>query len=323
MERVNMREIGGYIELEKFYLPMLHENAVALNCGRNCLAYLFQTKQISKIALPYFLCDSVKDICKKYDIKISYYSVDEGFRPKKISLDEDEWLYLVNYYGQLDKELVRYYKNLYGRVILDNAQAYFTQALSDVDTIYTCRKFFGVADGAFLYTDKRYDQPIESDFSYDRMHFLLGRYEKTANEFYGEYVENNKMFINEPIKRMSKLTNNFLHAIDYGLVKKVRTKNYEYLCEMLEQYNRLDIKKVEGPFAYPLWVKNGSYIRKRLREKRIYIPMLWPNVLQDVSKDCLEYDLAENILPIPVDQRYTVDDMEYICKQICDILKEC
>lgn len=40
-----MKEYGGYIEFEIFHGKMLHENAVALNCGRNALAYLCKTKK--------------------------------------------------------------------------------------------------------------------------------------------------------------------------------------------------------------------------------------------------------------------------------------
>lgn len=36
-----MEEIGGYIEFENFRgRGEYYENAIALNCGRNCLAYL-------------------------------------------------------------------------------------------------------------------------------------------------------------------------------------------------------------------------------------------------------------------------------------------
>ena len=41
-----MREIGGYIELDTYRLPMLHEGALALNCGRNALAYLLKARGI-------------------------------------------------------------------------------------------------------------------------------------------------------------------------------------------------------------------------------------------------------------------------------------
>ena len=60
-----MKEIGGYIELDTYTGAMLHEKAIALNCGRGALEYLCEAKMIRKLYLPYFLCDSVPNLCKK------------------------------------------------------------------------------------------------------------------------------------------------------------------------------------------------------------------------------------------------------------------
>ena len=48
----------------------------------------------------------------------------------------------------------------------------------------------------------------------------------------------------------------------------------------------------------------------------IYIPTLWPNVLESCPLDSLEYHYATNILPIPVDQWYCIDDMKYLVEMI-------
>jgi hypothetical protein len=44
-----MKEIGGYLELDRYNGSIFHKGAVALNCGRNCLAYLIKTKKIKKL----------------------------------------------------------------------------------------------------------------------------------------------------------------------------------------------------------------------------------------------------------------------------------
>ena len=67
---------------------------------------------------------------------------------------------------------------------------------------------------------------------------------------------------------------------------------------------------------YPLWLQNGAEIRKRLQTEKIYIPILWPNVLQQLPENAVEYQLAANILPLPVDQRYTEVDMQRIVDRI-------
>ena len=74
---------------------------------------------------------------------------------------------------------------------------------------------------------------------------MLGRYERSANEFYSEYNANNQFFVKEPIKRISKLTWNLLHAIDYDAVKTRRTENFEYVHERLGNINKLKLRSAD------------------------------------------------------------------------------
>lgn len=316
-----MREIGGYIELDRYRGEMLHDGAVALNCGRNALAYLIKSKGIKTIWLPYFLCSSVPNVCKKENIQIRNYSVGTDFLPYDLPSQTDEWVYLVNYYGQLDNGTIENLKRQYPNLIVDNAQAYFQMPVEGIDTLYTCRKHFGVADGAFLYTDSFLEGELPVDESFDRMRFLLGRFERSASEFYAEYSTNNKQFANEPVKRMSRLTDNLLRAIDYEHVKSVRTINFACLHRYFSEINKLSLTVPDGAFMYPLYIENGASIRKKLQEEKIYIPTLWPDVFDLCEKSQTEYDMAMNILPLPVDQRYGTAEMDYLSAEIGTLIR--
>ena len=314
-----MKEIGGYIELDTYHLPMLHEDAIALNCGRNCLAYLFKSRGIKNLKVPYFICNSIFDICDREGVEKAYYHIGWDFKPtEELSLESDEWLYLVNLYGQLSNDDIAKYVSKYGRVIVDQANGYFDAPLPGVDTFYTCRKWFGVADGAFLYTDSPLTDEFPIDESHDRMGFLLGRYERSASEFYDGYNANNKFFKTDPVKHMSKLTYNLLHAIDYKMVEKKRRENFDYLNEHLGKKNKLRLKS--AAFMYPFMVEDGgAVLRKRLQTEKVYIPTLWPTVFDVAKPDSLEYKMAENILPLPIDQRYGIDDMNYVIQKINEL----
>lgn len=310
-----MKEIGGYIELDTYHLPMLHEGAIALNCGRNCLAYLFKSRGIKKIKIPYFICNSIFDVFSREGVEKAFYHIGVDFKPEPdLELSDDEWLYLVNFYGQLGNEEIQKYVDKYSCVIVDQANGYFEKPLLGVDTFYTCRKWFGVADGAFLYTNAMLEEEFPQDESFDRMHFLLGRYERTAGEFYSEYNANNKFFATEPIKRMSKLTANLLHGIDYERVEYRRRENFEYLHKRLGEINQLKVKP--AAFMYPLMIENGASIRKMLQAEKIFIPTLWPTVFEVTEPSDIEYKMAENILPLPIDQRYGIEDMEYMVQEV-------
>lgn len=312
------KEIGGYIEFEHYSGSIFHDGAVALNCGRSALAYLWETKKIQKLYLPYFLCDSVVNVCKKLKIDYQFYHVGQRLEPLFAELlSEGAWLYLVNYYGQLSNEEIGSLKVKYDRIIVDNAQSYFQMPVKGVDTLYTCRKYFGVADGAFLYTDARLERPLEQDESHDRMHFLLGRFERTASEFYAEYAANNDFFDNEPVKQMSRLTENLLRGVDYPEAEIRRKDNFAFLHRALGAYNQLELA-VTGTFMYPFLLPGGATLRRKLQQQKIYIPTLWPSVQQWCTPEMLEYHYAMDILPLPCDQRYTREDMAYMVQKILE-----
>lgn len=309
-----MKEIGGYIELDTYTGAMLHGDGIKLNCGRNALAYLLKAKGIQRLRMPKFMCDSCDKVLADHGVAVESYSIGFDFKPR-VTQGRD-WLYVVNYYGQLSNDYLSSLRGSFPNLIVDNAQAYFQMPIPGIDTIYTCRKFFGVADGAILYTDAAPWEGLPMDESFQRMGFLLGRYERTASEFYGEYVANNQSFAEEPVKRMSRLTENLLHGIDYAYVSSRRRENFRYIQEQFQRVNPLPLCVPEGPFMYPLYVENGGEIRKKLQKEGLYIPTLWPSVLASCSEEELEYQMAQNILPLPVDQRYGLEEMEYMAKKV-------
>lgn len=310
-----MREIGGYLCLDKCNKPLKHEGAIALNSGRNCLAYLIEKKHIDKIYLPKFLCASVGDVCRSLGVTVEYYSTGKDFYPI-IPDFLDGWLYIVNYYGQLCNKSICEYKEKYQHLIVDNIQAYYQEPCDGIDTIYTCRKFFGVTDGAFLYSDVKLDDSLEIDFSTDRIGHIVGSFERGASAYYLGYVKSEEEFENMPVRKMSLLTDNLLRAIDYDTIGKKRTSNFDYLHSRLAKLNKLDLIVPTGPYMYPLYIDNGAEIRRKLQRFKIFIPTLWPDVFNLCSEGELEFDMAKNILPIPVDQRYGIEDMEYIVEEV-------
>ena len=312
------KEIGGYLELERFTGPMLHEKALALSSGRACLSYLIEQRKIRKIALPDFNCDIVEAVCRTHEVKIRFYPVGADLRPKTLQTEEDEWFYLVNFYGQLSADELQRIAARVPRLIVDNAQAYFDLPLKGVDTLYTCRKFLGVPDGGFLYTEAP-EKTLPADESRERMGFVLGRFERPAGEYFAAAAQNNDDLSMEP-KSMSELTKNLLHAVDYDRVKTKRTENFRLLHEGLGSVNCLNLCVTEGAYAYPLMLPEGQKIRKKLIEQKIFVPMLWPNVPEQQPADSEACKLAEQVLPLPCDQRYGTEEMAFIIKAVRDCL---
>ena len=314
-------EIGGYFELERFDGPEYHEGALALSCARGCLAYLIEARGIRSIWTPWYLCESVDGVCRDMDVQIHHFEVGLDFNPdySTIDLREGDYLYLVDYYGQLsDEDILRARDIAHGRVIVDEVMAFFRKPLEGLDTIYSCRKFFGVADGGYLYTDARVDRELPSDESHAKMEFVLARCERPANDYYPQAAANNKRFIGEGAKLMSAVTRNLLRAVDYEGIAQRRRENFLRLAQHLDDVNELSPHATPGAFMYPLLIEEGPKLRRELQARKVYVSMLWG---RDPQPEGVSGRLATHVLPMVCDQRYGLADMDYEADLLLGLLK--
>lgn len=314
-----MREIGGYLELEHFSGREYHRGLTAVNSGRNALLFILRARGVKKLHIPAYLCDSVALLCRREGIPFETYPIGRDFLPRfDRDLPQDEWLYVVNYYGQLSDTVLLALHSRFGRIIADHVQDFFRRPLPQVDTVYSCRKFFGVPDGGYA-ACRAAELPMDEDSSRERMVHLLGRFEVSGSAYYADFQQNDELFEVLPLRAMSPITRNILRAVDYDGVRRRRNENYAVLAAALGGKNRLALTAPDGPYCYPFYCENAPALRRALAQQKIYIPTLWPNVTAEDGD--VEYDYAQNILPLPVDQRYGEEDMEYIVRRLEDVRK--
>lgn len=310
-----MDAIGGYFELELPKGEEYHKNALRLNTGRNAFEYILRAKQYKKVYLPYYTCDVMLEPIEKLELEVEFYHIDENLLPlfdySKVKITE-VFVY-TNYFGVCDNnvdKVAQQCKNL----IIDNSQAFYSKPLKGIDTFYSPRKFFGVPDGAYLYTNTLLDDKIETDISYQRFEHLLGRIDIGAEEFYSSFRNNDISFRNQPIKKMSKLTQRLLSSIDYKSVAESRKQNFEYLDSKLSKNNLLNLNLSSNsvPLVYPYHVDLGAELKKKLIDNKIFVATYWPNVSKWTKDTALENKITKDLIILPIDQRYNLDDMFYI-----------
>lgn len=316
------KEIGGYFELELSHKSSFpHSEGICLNSGRNALEYILKSiSPISRLWIPYFTCEVILEPLHKLQIPYSFYLTNEKLELKDIiQLASNEYLLATNYFGIKDsyiRNLARIYKE---QLIIDNAQAYFCPSIEGIKTIYSPRKFVGVPDGGIaMGVDTSQVGSLSVDCSYERCSHLLKRYDLGASGGYEDFRNNSHTLVNQPMRIMSNLTKALLSNVDYSSVKEKRLNNFKYLNNHLGDVNKLDIPSTNYfscPMVYPYYTEN-SELRRRLIENKIFIATYWPNVIEWCKKVSLEYDLAEGILPLPVDQRYGLKEMDYILNVI-------
>lgn len=322
-----MEAIGGYFELadceQANNFP--HGNGILLNTGRNALEYILRTiKQVSRIYIPYFTCEVVLEPIKRLRIPYNYYHINQCFEiAEDIKLGDNEYIIVNNYYGIKDSYISSLY-NTYGEhMIVDCAQAFFASLKSEIKSFYSSRKYVGVADGGIAYIGN--EQPIDTSFyeeepTASHSDHLIIRKEKGAEEGFKSYQANEESLDNQPIRRMSSVTKEALLRIDYEKIKRKRLSNWAVLVEALANKNQLQlptISEFECPMVYPYAVSNGQKLRKRLIENKVFVAKYWPNVLPCKGFE-LEVSLANNVMALPIDQRYEERDME----RIINIIKQ-
>ena len=249
---------------------------------------------------------------RKLNLAYEFYSIQNDFDPvfDFTKVMSDEVFVYTNYFGVCDHIVKKVYlqsKNL----IIDNSQAFYSTPLFNVDTFYSPRKFFGVPDGAYLYTDTLLDDNFETDISYQRFVHLLGRADIGAEDFYVEFKRNDDLLKNQPIKRMSEITQKLLSGIDYKTIAEIRRENFNLIHSKLSDRNELNLNRVNTavPMVYPFLVSEGEQLKKTLIHNKVFVATYWPNVIDLVAENCVEAELYTNLLAIPIDQRYGIEEL--------------
>ncbi len=315
MNTLLSKEIGGYFSLECGHTPLYHQNGIMLNSARNALRYIIKAYNIKEIAVPYYTCPVVWQAIQIEGCRIIPYDIDDKFLPQQEFSSEIFILY-NNYFGICHKNIV-YLAQKYKNLIIDNAQAFYA-AKQGIASFYSPRKFFGLPDGGIAICDKESKEQFEVSTSYNLCSHLLKRHDLGAESGYKDFQQNEDSFIEQPIQYMSLLTRSLMGNIDYEWVKNKRLENFSYLHRTLKEKNNLciNISENDVPSVYPLRIEDLS-LRQKLIQNKIFVAKYWPKEENNACMASIRAQtLADTIIPLPIDQRYDVEDMQYIIQRI-------
>lgn len=317
--------IGGYFSwefpLKKKDIP--HGDGLLLNSGHGALQQiLLSLESVSKVWIPYFTCDIVvkalQDIHVPYDFYHINLQLEIEFLPK---LKDNEYILYTNYFGIKD-----YYVNTlsdyYGsKLIIDNAQAFFADSIEQSHQIYSPRKFVGVPDGGIAVSKYLKNRCLSANKVSQVCGHLLLRTEGDVVEGYEIFKRNDDILRETSLLEMSSITRSILQSLDYELIVKKRKANFGYLHTNLADKNlfslSLDIEKslFKCPMVYPFFTEKEN-LRMSLIKNQVFVAQYWPNVLLWCKENDVEYTLCKHIIPLPIDQRYDLNEMDRILELI-------
>jgi hypothetical protein len=309
------KSIGGYFELELEHEKEYYSNYYRFNLARNAIAFFFLSKKITTVYIPSFTCNSVADTLQKNNIEIKYYNIKNILNPHIPKVSKNEGLLIINHFDlhkNFNLEVVEYEDN----ILIDNSHSFFNDNYTN--TVYSPRKYFGITDGAYLKTSRilnEYEElPIFEALPY--IEPLINRIEFGAEAGFESYKKIQSLYSSIPIMKMSAFSRRVLESINYDRVKKQREENFDYLHEKLFHINELALDNWKGLFCYPLLIKKGDVLRKKLIANKIYIPQYWINVLHNEFADSYENNLVNNLVHLPIDQRYSKEELSLIISNI-------
>lgn len=317
-------EIGSFIELElkkgkEYYKG---KDIARLNSGRAGIYHALKVLNCSTIHLPYYQCDTVRDFFykKNYEqnINTKFYYINNEFDPVDLSVEDYEAVLLVNYFGIMSFNRMKVLSDRYKNAIIDNSQAFFAKPINTCMNVYSARKFFGVPDGCYVIGKNagNHVAEYEQDYSSDTSLFLLQRIEYGCEgKAYEARMLNEQRINKSDIQKMSKLTHAILDGTDYDYTIKKRRENFKTACALFDDINLLNAKMYYDddcvPMVYPLVIEDENLLPKLLRNK-IFQGHWWSYLLNEMNEDSFEYYLCKYIIPITIDQRYGIKELEFI-----------
>ena len=307
-----MTHIGGFFELE----PVsgdgadMHASALALHNGRACLMVMLSDLSPRRVWVPHYTCDATLQPFRETGCDMRFYAIGDRFEPLDIPpLQEGEYLLYTNYFGLCERAIDDLKAKLGDRLLVDDTHAFFRGRREGLWSFTSARKYFGVPDGAYLYAPKPLALTPQAFEAISTEHLRLRQEGRQAEAFaaYQRYERS----LDTRVFGISDFSRERLSHIDYAAVAAARRHNFMHLDQALSASNRLKLPlEASVPFCYP-YLPVAPVAHARLYERGIYPPKLWADMLErDVP--AWERELAETLLPLPVDHRYGTDAMDAI-----------
>ncbi len=306
-------------------------------------------KNLPIVLMPAYCCHSMVDPFEKAGWKVEYYrlnedlTVDLDYLTNALANGFPKAVLSMNFYGSAStKEAVDCIKksNPECKVIEDFSHCTFSLAgiyNSRVDYYVTSiRKSVGVCDGSVIISKEPLDESFveegETEFVSSRRDCQKIKAEYT----YSQDKEQKGLFFPElrrqegeldafaGVHRISMTGKEMLGVLDGEMISYARRCNMKHILELLDG----KVENVPGiercldgaPFSLPILLKNRDEVQQKLAKRGVYAPVLWPICDQARETCSVSARMADEMLSIPVDQRYNYDDIEEIAKIILETI---
>lgn len=315
-----MTPIGGYYELELTRgTHRYHTTPYTFKSGRSSLHYILQLVKPSLVYVPFYTCNGLLESFEAAQTHYLFYEINHLLEPDELpELGPHEYFLYINYFD-VKRQFVQRLSNKYrDKLIVDCTQAFFMKGNGWSWFFNSCRKYFGVPDGSFLYPPQHVNISGYSGRNEQYLvSHLITRFNDHVQEGYRSFLEN-EVLCGTEITGMSKLSEYLLSNINYEMVIGKRHSNYSYLDTFFREQHLFPPEGRDDcvPMVYPVLL-NKPVSRKLFGAHQVFIPTYWADVRErDYPGFEMEKLVSDHLLPLPIDHRYNQADMERMVKLI-------
>lgn len=335
--RTTKREIGS----EYWSVPVRNEKNSLFPkstqwfvSGRSALqAIVKELYDCHTVAMPSWCCHTMIKPFVDAGIEVNFYPVYWKSRLiQEVRLDSDALL-IMDYFGYTAEiPDLNEYK---GIIIRDVTHSIFSTSYIDADFYFgSLRKWCGVWTGGFAWMKDRHFLPMEEidDGGYTVLRakamqlkncYINGHTDAEGNAITDKgylkiYGDAEASLENIGIKSAAERDIELAKRIDVEFIRNRRRTNAEILRNFLPDWLIFpELRDTDCPLFVPVFISGGKRdaLRHYLIRNDIYCPIHWP--ISDYHKlDKRERFIYENELSLICDQRYTEEDMCWICECI-------
>lgn len=293
---------------------------------------------VPKIVLaPSFTCETVINPFLKAGYEINTYTVDsklclEGELLFKETKESGAGILILHRYFGFDtvlniQDAISKIRALGVFVIEDRTQCLYSEIkpLNADFFVGSIRKWHGVPDGGFVVCEEgrinqkplNCDEKLEKakiDASYAKFRYLF-KNTGEKEDFLEKYRSAESMLDHQSVKyKIGSFSYAMQASLDVKRLREKRKTNYAILIEGLKDIKGINIVFPEleekmVPLYCPIIVEDRSRVQRVLGENAIFAPVIWPKSEALLSVCNAAEQFYQDMLCIPIDQRYDSSDM--------------
>lgn len=337
-------------EFKIYFNNIKYTDSAFLWTGRSAIVFVLNDikKGPKRVLLPaYTCCHTVIKTFLKRGYEIDYYNINN-----KLEIDTEDFertalktkptvALFHSYFGfdtlsSTNKQINKLKEE--GTIIIEDITQSLFSVTNHIDADYyigSFRKWLAIPDGGVAL---KVNGMFNNKPKIENKEQVSCKLEAFHNKYL--YMENNagdkSIFLNlfkkakelidesDEIYSISKESQFILNNINVNELAQKRRDNYIYLLDNLKEIEQISVifnklPKDEVPLYFPILIKSGrAEMQVYLAQNHIYAPVIWPfgDEIRVISKNTQE--IYDQILAIPCDQRYSIDEM----KKIVDVILE-